>query len=105
MTAPRLRCAAVASAPREPRRRFAAALNGPLAAAHAESSLATFHALGVEIYPTALLLVKAFELRANLRFDDARYVVLARQLAEPLATNDTRLARAAAAIGVDVDRP
>ena len=81
------------------------ALSGELADTDAQHSLAAFHALGIETYPTGPLLADAFELRSNLTFDDALCVALARRLDEPLATNDARLARAAASIGVAVARP
>lgn len=58
--------------------------------------------LGVDTYPTAPLLDDALALRDNFTFDDALYVVLARRLGESLATTDTRLARAASAVGVDL---
>ena len=80
-------------------------LSGQLPVLDAEQSLAAFHALGVDVYPTGPLLIDAFELRSNLTFDDALYVALARRLEEPLATTDARLARAAAGIGVAVVRP
>ena len=38
-------------------------------------------------------------------FDDALYIALARRLDEPLATTDARLARAAAAVGVEIASP
>ena len=81
------------------------ALGGQLAAADAEHGFAAFRALGVETYPTGPLLADAFSLRENFTFDDALYVALAQRLDEPLATTDTRLARAAAGIGVTVVSP
>lgn len=80
------------------------AIAGRLSAPDAERCFRAFGALGIENYPTAPLLDDAFALRDNFTFDDALYVVLARRLAEPLATTDGRLARAAADIGVDVVR-
>jgi predicted nucleic acid-binding protein len=80
-------------------------LGGRLAAADAQHSLVAFGALGVETYPTGPLLAQALALRENFTFDDALYVTLARRLDEPLATTDTRLARAAAGVGVAVVSP
>ncbi len=79
--------------------------SGALDVSDAHRSLAAFKALGVETYPTAPLLAEAFALRENFTFDDGLYVALARQLDEPLATTDTRLARAAAGLGVDIATP
>ena len=56
-------------------------------------------------YPTGPLLAEAFALRENFTFDDGLYIALARRLDEPLATTDTRLARAAAALGVVIAKP
>lgn len=80
-------------------------LSGVLDASDAQRRFDTFRALGVEIYPTGSLLAEAFALRENFTFDDGLYIALARRLDEPLATTDTRLARAAADLGVAVDRP
>jgi predicted nucleic acid-binding protein len=46
------------------------------------------------------LLAEAFAVRENFTVDDALYVALARRLDEPLATTDTRLARAASGVVV-----
>jgi predicted nucleic acid-binding protein len=81
------------------------ALQGRLPVADAGRCLSGFAALGIEIYPTAPLLRDAFALRENITFDDALYVALARRLDEPLATTDSRLARAATGIGVAVATP
>jgi predicted nucleic acid-binding protein len=78
---------------------------GRLPVADAERSLRAFRALGIEIYPTAPLLVDAFKLWRNLTFDDALYVALARGLEDSLATTDMRLARAAEDAGVLVAQP
>jgi predicted nucleic acid-binding protein len=75
-------------------------LSGRLDATHAQHSLRTLWALGIETYPTGPLLADAFALRDNFTFDDALYVALARRLDESLATTDMRLARAAAGVGV-----
>jgi predicted nucleic acid-binding protein len=80
-------------------------LAGRLDPAYAEESLSAFRALGVETYPTGSLLDDAFGLREDFTFDDALYVALSRRLDEPLATTDSRLARAAAAVGIAVAAP
>ena len=80
-------------------------LSGQLDATDARRSLSTLRALGIATYPTRPLLADAFALRDNFTFDDALYVALARRLDEPLATTDTRLARAAAGIGVALAAP
>jgi predicted nucleic acid-binding protein len=80
-------------------------LSSQLDATHAQHTFSTLWALGIETYPTAPLLADAFALRENFTFDDALYVALARRLDEPLATTDTRLARAAAAVGVALATP
>jgi predicted nucleic acid-binding protein len=80
-------------------------LRGALAVGEAERTLRTFHALGVELYPTEPLLADAFGMRENFTFDDALYVALATRLDEPFATTDRRLARAAADAGVSLATP
>jgi predicted nucleic acid-binding protein len=79
--------------------------SGALDVSDAQRSFKTFRALGVETYPTRPLLAEAFALRENFTFDDALYIALARRLDEPLATTDARLARAAAAVGVEIASP
>lgn len=79
--------------------------SGELDPSDAHRSLGLHRALGIAAYPTAPLLGEALALRENFSFDDALYVVLARQLGEPLATTDGRLARAAVAAGVPVVEP
>jgi predicted nucleic acid-binding protein len=81
------------------------ALSGQLDAMDAQHSFSTLWALGIATYPTGPLLADAFALRENFTFDDALYVALARRLDEPLATTDTRLARAAADVGVALATP
>jgi predicted nucleic acid-binding protein len=76
-----------------------------LTGADARRALTTVRALGLDLYPTAPLLADALEHRNTITFDDALYVVLAQRLDEPLATTDARLARAAAAIGVEITTP
>lgn len=50
--------------------------------------------LPVEVYPTAPLLRRAWELHENVTAYDACYVILAEALGCPLLTADSRLARA-----------
>ncbi|MBV9802572.1 MAG: type II toxin-antitoxin system VapC family toxin [Solirubrobacterales bacterium] len=80
-------------------------LSGRLGLNEAQRSFDAFRSLGVETYPTGSLLLDAFALRENFTFDDGLYVALARRLNEPLATTDTRLARAAASLGVAIATP
>jgi predicted nucleic acid-binding protein len=80
-------------------------LSGMLGRTEAQRSFDTFRALGVEIYPTGPLLTEAFALRENFTFDDGLYIALARRLDEPLATTDTKLARAASSLGVALASP
>jgi predicted nucleic acid-binding protein len=51
-------------------------------------------ALPLECYPLCLLILRAWQLRANLTIYDAAYVALAELLDGPLLTRDTALARA-----------
>lgn len=51
-------------------------------------------ALPLTRFPAGRLMVRAFELRANLTAYDAAYVALAEGLGCPLVTADARLARA-----------
>lgn len=80
-------------------------LSGVLEADAAERSFAAFAALGVETYPTAVLLADALALREDVTFDDGLYVALAQRLGEPLATTDGKLARAATRLGVLIATP
>ena len=51
-------------------------------------------ALPMVRFPTGPLMVRAYDLRANVTAYDAAYVALAEGLACPLVTGDARLARA-----------
>lgn len=77
-------------------------LSGALDERSAADALAVMRALQIELYPTLPLLADAFALRDAFTFDDALYVAIASRLGEPLATNDRRLARAAADAGITV---
>ena len=50
--------------------------------------------LPIARFPLAPLMIRAYELRANVTAYDASYIALAEGLACPLVTADTRLARA-----------
>ena len=50
--------------------------------------------LPIARFPVAPLMIRAYELRANVTAYDASYIALAEGLACPLVTADTRLARA-----------
>jgi predicted nucleic acid-binding protein len=80
-------------------------LSGVLQVNDANRAFDAFRALGVGTYPTGPLLADAFALRDNFSFDDGLYIALARRLDEPLATTDSRLARAAARVGVALAAP
>lgn len=73
-------------------RRFAAARE--LDEARAEQVFADLRALGIERYPHEPLLVRVWQLKANLSAYDAAYVALAEALGAPLLTLDHKLARA-----------
>jgi predicted nucleic acid-binding protein len=68
---------------------------GALSRRHGEEALADFMDLGVEETQVEPLLVRAWQLRANLTIDDGIFVALAEATAQPLLTTDLRLARAA----------
>lgn len=61
----------------------------------AEAALADFLDLGVQETEVEPLLVRAWQLRANLTIDDGVFVALAEATEQPLVTTDLRLARAA----------
>lgn len=69
-------------------------LAGMLDAAQAEQAVDDLLALPIVIHPTAPLLRRAWELRANISPYDACYAALAEALNCPLLTGDARLARA-----------
>lgn len=69
-------------------------LAGMLDAAQAEQAVDDLLALPIVIHPTAPLLRRAWELRANVTPYDACYAALAEALNCPLLTGDARLARA-----------
>lgn len=67
---------------------------GQIDEAQAEQAIEGLLALPIIICPTAHLLRRAWELRANITPYDACYIALAEFLGCPLLTGDTRLARA-----------
>ena len=67
---------------------------GELSAERAERAIGNLFEMPIIIYPTAPLLPRAWELRANVTPYDACYIALAELLGCPLLTGDTRLARA-----------
>ena len=73
-------------------RRFCA--HSALAPARAQEALEDLDALPIERHEHALLLPRAWELRANLSIYDGVYVALAELLRAPLVTRDRRLAGA-----------
>lgn len=68
--------------------------NGALTAKQATNAIDDLWNLPIEIYPTAPLLRRGWELRDNATVYDACYVALAEALDCPLATADQRLANA-----------
>jgi predicted nucleic acid-binding protein len=66
---------------------------GLVDAARASLMLAEAVSAPFEVVPTAELVERAFELRANLSVYDACYVALAEQLGCGILTSDARLAR------------
>lgn len=76
---------------------------GALTRRQAEAALADFFDLGVEEVPVEPLLLRAWQLRANLTIDDGVFAALAEATAAPLLTTDLRLARAARThVGIEV---
>ena len=70
-------------------------LAGTLTAPRFRDAVDDLIALPVTRYPTGPLMVRAYELRANVTPYDASYVALAEGLACTLVTADARLSRAA----------
>lgn len=77
-------------------------LRGELTAAAGAHTLVQLRRLPIETASTAPLLQAAWLLRDRCSSADALYAVLAQRTDEPLLTTDAGLARAAAAVGVDV---
>jgi len=71
------------------RRQF---LNGALTGTQATNAIEDLLNLPIVVYPTSVLLRRAWELRDNTTAYDACYVALAEALGCPLATADQRLA-------------
>jgi predicted nucleic acid-binding protein len=72
----------------------------------ASALLADLLALGIDCYPTELLLRRAWDLRANLTLDDALYVALAELTGATLLTTDPKLARSVRRMaGIEVRVP
>jgi predicted nucleic acid-binding protein len=69
-------------------------LTGTLAEARFAAAVEDLIALPIQRFPTAALVRRAFELRANVTAYDATYVALAEALRCDLVTADARLARA-----------
>ena len=67
---------------------------GELDAERGRGAMDDLAALPINRYPHGLLLMRVWELRANLTAYDAAYVALAEVLRAPLLTCDRRLARA-----------
>ena len=75
---------------------------GNLDEKQATQALVDMTALPIDVYPTAPLLARAWQLRDNLTPYDACYVALAEALDCPLLTADERLSRAPG-IGCEVE--
>jgi predicted nucleic acid-binding protein len=69
-------------------------LAGDLTARRFRSAVEDLLALPVDRFPTGPLMIRAYELRANVTAYDATYIALAEGLACTLLTADGRLARA-----------
>ena len=69
-------------------------LAGDLTARRFRSAVDDLLALPVDRFPTGPLMIRAYELRANVTANDAAYIALAEGLACTLLTADGRLARA-----------
>jgi predicted nucleic acid-binding protein len=66
---------------------------GDLAARRFKAAVDDLLALPLDRFPTGPLMVRAYELRANVTPHDAAYVALAESLGCPLLTADARLSR------------
>jgi predicted nucleic acid-binding protein len=77
-------------------------LAGELTARRFRSAVDDLLALPIARFPAGPLMIRAYELRANVTSYDAAYVALAEGLACTLVTGDARLARAAG-INCDVE--
>jgi predicted nucleic acid-binding protein len=69
-------------------------LTGGLSARRFRSAIDDLLALPIARIPTGALMIRAYELRANVSTYDAAYIALAEALACPLVMADARLARA-----------
>lgn len=69
-------------------------LHGSLTQLQADAAIADLVALPIAVYPMAGLIVRCWELRANVTAYDACYVALAESLGCILLTADARLANA-----------
>lgn len=69
-------------------------LAGDLTARRFRSAVDDLLALPIDRFPTGPLMIRAYELRANVTAYDATYIALAQGLACTLLTADGRLARA-----------
>lgn len=72
-------------------------LGGKIVPAHADAAVAALSAATVAVSPTAPLLPRMWQLRANLSAYDAAYVAAAEAHGAALVTADPRIARAGVA--------
>lgn len=70
--------------------------DGDLGEDRARAAVEGLGDIAVDLFPSMPLRARAFALRADMTVGDALFVALAERLAEPLATKDAGLARAAA---------